>query len=257
MSTYFNILQLVALYFPQKLILLGELIMSFNRLENFLLIDEVNMTRFSENTRSCEFKSQFKSQEPKEATSTDNYRLIHLEKWKLSDHPVYVKLQRVSANWINGQLTLTLSSQHSDTNSDYVENIPKAEMTAHSRIAGRVCKEYLHDDSNNFTLFVLLMIFSQVATTGSDYWLSYWTTLEDVKRIENTSDVKQFADIYNDSFLGLIFTLNPDGLLSTTDAIYRVNDFCIPERILNRFSKDMGIMDEWLSKLILEARGFK
>ncbi|KAG5310983.1 MRP4 protein, partial [Acromyrmex insinuator] len=27
--------------------------------------------------------------------------------------------------------------------------------------------------------------------------------------------------------------------------------------ILNRFSKDMGIMDEWLSKLILEARGFE
>jgi len=39
MSTYFNILQLfVALYFPQGLILLGESIVSFNRLEVYIII---------------------------------------------------------------------------------------------------------------------------------------------------------------------------------------------------------------------------
>ncbi|KAG5342175.1 L259 protein, partial [Acromyrmex charruanus] len=194
--------------------------------------------------------------------------------------------------------------QHSDIDdSNYVENIPEAEMTEHGRVAGRVYKEYLHNGGNNFILFVLLMIFiiSQVATTGNDYWLSYWTTLEDVRRIENISDVKQFANMYNDSFLGSIFTLNPDGLLSTVDAIY-VYTFCIiaciattlfrsflymkvsmnssinlhnimffkllqarmsffhnnaSGEILNRFSKDMGIMDEWLPKLMLEAiQGF-
>ncbi|KAG5324089.1 L259 protein, partial [Pseudoatta argentina] len=103
--------------------------------------------------------------------------------------------------------------------------------------------------------------------------------------------------MYNDNFLGSIFTLNPDGLLSTVDAIY-VYTFCIiacitttlfrsflymkismnsssnlhnimffkllqagmsffhnnsSGEILNRFSKDMGIMDEWLPKLMLEA----
>jgi len=36
--------------------------------------------------------------------------------------------------------------------------------------------------------------------------------------------------------------------------LQRINiDFCILERILNRFSKDMNITDEWLPKLILEA----
>ena len=61
---------------------------------------------------------------------------------------------------------------------------------------------------NNFMLFVSLMIFiiSQIATTGNDYWLSYWTTLEDVRRIQNISDVKQFANMYNNSFFGSIFT---------------------------------------------------
>ena len=89
--------------------------------------------------------------------------------------------------------------QYSDTDdSDYVENSPKAEMSAHGRVASRVNMEYLHNGGNNFTLSVLLILFiiSQIATTGNDYWLSYWTTLEDVRRIENTSDVKQFANMY-------------------------------------------------------------
>ena len=79
----------------------------------------------------------------------------------------------------------------------------ETEIAAHDPITDRVHKEYLHNGGNNFTLFVLLMIFiiSQ-ANTGNDYWLSYWTTLEDERRIENTSDVKQFANMYNDNFLG-------------------------------------------------------
>ncbi|KYQ56410.1 Multidrug resistance-associated protein 4, partial [Trachymyrmex zeteki] len=567
-STYFNILQLVvALYFPQGLILLGESIVSFNRLEDFLLMDEMKTGRFSEKTPQL----QFKPQKPKEATNAENQvdrfilrngSIVLSEHHRLSDLPVYVKLQRVSANWISGQLPPTLcninltikpgqlcavvgtvgsgkssmlhlllkelnpgtgsiiltqgsskynfpdnlstgyftnnpnlrisySSQepwlfggtvrdnilfgqpydktrymqvanvcaltkdfrqfpqgdmtmvgdrgvslsggqrarinlaravyrqadvyllddplsavdtrvarhlygkcimeylhgktrvlvthqlqflkradhivvldrgfvkmqgnyneliqsnkdfigmldnlnnqaqrkeedvrrasemsrritttrrvsrlsitssitHSDIDdSDYVENSPEVEMTAHGRVAGRVYKEYLHNGGSIFTLSVLLMIFiiSQVATTGNDYWLSYWTTLEDVRRIENTSDVKQFANMYNNSFLGSIFTLNPDGLLSTVDAIY-VYTFCIiacitttlfrsflymkismnsssnlhntmffkllqarmsffhsnpSGRILNRFSKDVGIMDEWLPKTMLDT----
>ncbi|XP_011066373.1 PREDICTED: probable multidrug resistance-associated protein lethal(2)03659 [Acromyrmex echinatior] len=340
MSTYFNILQLVvASYFPQGLILLGESIVSFNRLEDFLLMDEVNTRRFSENTPQLQFKFQkskeesnaenqidsyisrngsivlsehqrlsdlpiylqFKSQKPKEATNADNQidryisrneSIVLSEHQRLSNLPVYVKLQRVSAsdqlppilcninltikpgqlcavvgavgsgkssilhlllkelNPGTGSIIFTQGSskynfsdnlstgyftnnpnlrisyasqepwlfggtvrdnvlfgqsydkarymQHSDIDdSDYVENIPEAEMTAHGRVAGRVYKEYLHNGDNNFILFVLLMIFiiSQVATTGNDYWLSYWTTLENVRRIENTRDVKQFEHV--------------------------------------------------------------
>ncbi|KYN41927.1 Multidrug resistance-associated protein 4 [Trachymyrmex septentrionalis] len=73
MSTYFNILQLVvALYFPQGLILLGESIVSFNRLEDFLLMDEVNTRRFSENTPQL----QFTSQKAKEETNAENQILV-------------------------------------------------------------------------------------------------------------------------------------------------------------------------------------
>ncbi|XP_011701011.1 PREDICTED: multidrug resistance-associated protein 4-like, partial [Wasmannia auropunctata] len=196
--------------------------------------------------------------------------------------------------------TSIASSTYSDIdNSDYVENRPEAEMTAHGRMSGRVYKEYMYYGGNYFTLFMLLLIFiiSQVAITGNDYWISYWTTLEDVRRIENTSDAKRFAHMYNDSFLGSIFTLNSNGLLSTADAIY-VYTFSIivcttttlfrcfffmmvcmnssrnlhntmfsnllqacmsffhtnpSGRILNRFSKEVGILDELLPKTMLEA----
>lgn len=116
-----------------------------------------------------------------------------------------------------------------------MENSPEAEMMASGRISARVYKEYLHHGGNYFILFILLLLFiiSQVATTGNDYWLSYWTNLETVRRIENTSnakkilvDTKEYANMYNNSFLGSIFTLNSDGLLNTVDAIY-VYTFCI------------------------------
>ncbi|KYN36149.1 hypothetical protein ALC56_09502 [Trachymyrmex septentrionalis] len=60
--------------------------------------------------------------------------------------------------------------QHSDTD-DYVKNSPEAEISAHGRVAGRVYKEYLHNDGNNFTLSILLIIFiiSQITTIGNDY----------------------------------------------------------------------------------------
>ncbi|KYN41538.1 Multidrug resistance-associated protein 4 [Trachymyrmex septentrionalis] len=66
MSTYFNILQFVVAYFSQGL--LGESIVSFSRLEDFLLMDEVNTRHFSENTPQL----QFKSQKPKEKTNAEN-----------------------------------------------------------------------------------------------------------------------------------------------------------------------------------------
>ncbi|XP_011707130.1 PREDICTED: probable multidrug resistance-associated protein lethal(2)03659, partial [Wasmannia auropunctata] len=75
-------------------------------------------------------------------------------------------------------------------------------------------------------MLLLIFVISQVAITGNDYWTSYWTTLEEIRRTGNINGTKQFENMYNNSFLGSIFTLNPDGLLSTMDAIY-VYTFCI------------------------------
>ncbi|KAL6254636.1 hypothetical protein P5V15_013943 [Pogonomyrmex californicus] len=198
-------------------------------------------------------------------------------------------------------LSIASSVVYSDIDdSDYEENQPEGEMMARGRLSGKVYKEYLYHGGNYFVLFMLLLLFvvSQVATTGNDYWLSYWTSLENVRRNKGTQQVeKEYENMRNDSFLGSIFTLEQDGLLGTVDAIY-VYTFCIiactvttllrsflymkicmnssrnlhnimffnllqtrmsffhnnpSGRILNRFSKDIGTMDEFLPKIMLEA----
>ncbi|KYN41537.1 hypothetical protein ALC56_04044 [Trachymyrmex septentrionalis] len=110
MSTYFNILQLVvASYFPLGLILLSESIL------NFLLMDEVNTRCFSEKIPQL----QLKSQKPQKATNvnnknqTDRYisknaSILLFKHQRLSDLSVYVKLQHISADWMDtGQLSPT------------------------------------------------------------------------------------------------------------------------------------------------------
>lgn len=197
------------------------------------------------------------------------------------------------------------SSVYSSTNDDltYMENDLQGEEMMHGQISSKVYGEYLNHGGNYFILFMLLLFFiiGQVATTGNDYWLSYWTNLEEVRRNKDTAGANQihkdYINIRNDSFLASIFTLNSDGLLSRIDAIY-VYTFCIiictvtvlfrsflfmkiclnsssnlhnimfsnllqarmsffnrnpSGRILNRFSKDIGTIDELLPKIMLEA----
>ncbi|XP_036143536.1 multidrug resistance-associated protein 4-like isoform X2 [Monomorium pharaonis] len=214
-----------------------------------------------------------------------------------------MSIRKISLMRRASDLSTASSIIHSDIEySDYVENIPEGEMMARRRISGRVYKEYFHHGGNYFILLMLLLSFviSQIAISGNDYWLSYWINLEDIRRINNVSEAKSYANMYNNNFLGSIFTLNPDGLLSTVDAIY-VYTFCIiasagttlfsiflytkicmnsscnlhntmfsnllqapmsffntnpSGRILNRFSKDVGTMDEMLPRIMLEALQF-
>ncbi|XP_043486989.1 probable multidrug resistance-associated protein lethal(2)03659 [Polistes fuscatus] len=77
--------------------------------------------------------------------------------------------------------------------------------------------KYLKYGANWLSLFafIIITILSQIATSGSDYWASYWTNLEILRRVENQK-----------TFIG---------------------------RILNRFSKDIGALDELLPKPTLEV----
>jgi len=82
-----------------------------------------------------------------------------------------------------------------------------------------------------------MIIISQVVTTEKlDYWLSYWIILEDIKRIENTSGVKQFVfDMYNNNFLGSIFMLNSESTACWALWIPCTHSISSPASFLHRF----------------------
>ncbi|XP_076243257.1 ATP-binding cassette sub-family C member 4 [Calliopsis andreniformis] len=184
------------------------------------------------------------------------------------------------------------------------EHAPEAEKeaVATGTISNKVYKDYFHSGSSYFKLALLVLMFtiSQAATSGNDYWLSYWTNLEIVRRtVKNSSLIvsPRYKYMFNDTFLSSIFSLDKYGLLTTNDAIY-VYAFCViactvtvcgrnfffmkvcsdasrnlhnlmfsnilrtkmsffhhnpSGRILNRFTKDVGAMDEILPKVMLEA----
>lgn len=120
---------------------------------------------------------------------------------------------------------ISISLQYSDIDDiDYEENSVDDEEMEHGNLSAKVLKEYFHHGANYFVLCLLLMCFiiSQIATTGNDYWVSYWTNLEEERHNEGTADHVNHSLRYmhNDNFLGSIFTLNSDGLLGTTSAIY-------------------------------------
>ncbi|KAG5335593.1 MRP4 protein, partial [Acromyrmex heyeri] len=155
-SSYVRAAYLAIIVFTERLTVYFTLITFY-----FLLMDEVNTRRFSENTPQL----QFKSQKPKDESNAEN---------------------KIDSN----KIIILLSCSTDD--SDYVENIPEAEMMAHGRSSN------LHN----------IMFFKLLQARPSFH--------------NNSSELTIF-----------------------------------PGRILNRFSKDTGIMDEWLPKLMLEAiQGF-
>ncbi|KYM93089.1 Multidrug resistance-associated protein 4 [Atta colombica] len=108
LTLYFTLIMfvlVVALYFPLGLILLGKSIVSFNRLENFLLMDEMTR-RFSEKILQLQFESQ-KLKEGTAANQIDRYisRKGVLFCSNIKDYLIfrYTKLQRISANFVQYQ----------------------------------------------------------------------------------------------------------------------------------------------------------
>ncbi|XP_034193261.2 ATP-binding cassette subfamily C member 4 [Osmia lignaria lignaria] len=190
-----------------------------------------------------------------------------------------------------------------DYEDERFEEKGESEAIASGYVANKVYKEYFHHGGSYYMLFALLFIIivSETATCGNDYWVSYWTNLETVRRLvtNKTDSVNNtgYNYMFNNKFLSSMFTLDDNGLLPTDGAIY-LYTFCIIScivtvlvrnlffmkictdagknlhnsmfsnvlrammsffhnntsgRILNRFSKDVGAMDELLPKTMLET----
>ncbi|XP_003399081.1 ATP-binding cassette sub-family C member 4 isoform X1 [Bombus terrestris] len=203
------------------------------------------------------------------------------------------------------RLSSVVSTNSSVISYDYEDKISAPdndEAIATGRVSNKVYKKYFQYGGSIYALLTLLftIIISQVATSGNDYWVSYWTNLEIIRNSLNGSQPfkPQYSGyLMNNTILSHVFTLDKYGLLTTSNAIY-VYTFCIiaciatifarnisfmkicmnasknlhdmmfsnilqatmtffhrnaSGRILNRFSKDMGSMDEILPRVMLET----
>ncbi|XP_055638062.1 ATP-binding cassette sub-family C member 4-like [Toxorhynchites rutilus septentrionalis] len=175
-----------------------------------------------------------------------------------------------SSSSIQGLSSLSCASSVSEnlgrtTTEDQAEgSLPLRVWTTYFRAGGNVLLL-------SFTLFML--IFSQVVVSGSDYFVTYWTRQEErrVRDIPVTYSTGELLIAYGIIIIGVIFftifrgylffnicmkasrTLHDRMFAKILAAPMRFFDTNPSGRILNRFSKDMGAIDELLPKAIMDA----
>uniref|UniRef100_A0A2C9GW86 Uncharacterized protein n=1 Tax=Anopheles farauti TaxID=69004 RepID=A0A2C9GW86_9DIPT len=162
--------------------------------------------------------------------------------------------------------------------SSVAENLGRqvAEDQAEGSISWRVWATYFLSGGNVLMLLftLLMLLFSQAIVSGSDYFVTYWTRQEELRlvneRAVHTSTV-DYLYTYGVIIIGVVvftifrgylfFNICMKASRNLHDRMFgrilsapmRFFDTNPSGRILNRFSKDMGAIDELLPKAMIEA----
>ncbi|XP_073824771.1 CF transmembrane conductance regulator [Musca autumnalis] len=148
------------------------------------------------------------------------------------------------------------------------------EEQAEGGVSGRVWLEYFSAGSTlmGFSFMVFVMLLSQVVCSGSDYFVNIWTQQEYLRSNNETTVLTTFECLYiygaliigvvvMTVFRGFLFfkvcmhaskVLHDRMFSSILNAAMRFFDQNPSGRILNRFSKDMGAIDEFLPKAMMD-----
>lgn len=139
----------------------------------------------------------------------------------------------------------------------------------------KVFYEYFKAGASSLVLFLLViyLLFSQLVTSGSDFFVRYWTNQE-LSRLNNEKTLFDTIDgllIYGILILAVIAVtlsrsfiffaicmraskkLHDESFLCLLRSPMRFFNMNQSGKILNRFSKDIGAVDELLPKAIIEA----
>lgn len=138
---------------------------------------------------------------------------------------------------------------HFQVSYDYEEcmSVPDNNEAVATGRSNKIYKKYFQSGGSIYALITLLAMFilSQVAMTGNDYWVTYWTNIELIRRsLKNNNSFKPQYSFYvlNDTVLSRVFNLDKYGLLDTVDAIY-VYTFCIVSCIVIIIAKNIFFMN--------------
>ncbi|XP_046426049.1 ATP-binding cassette sub-family C member 4-like isoform X3 [Neodiprion fabricii] len=175
-----------------------------------------------------------------------------------------------------------------------LENIDDEEMATGS-ISSEVYRGYFFAGGNLCSLAIVVLAFvaGQVAASGCDYWMTYWTNQETLKStlqsnksvvgdMDYNNSVSQWVDergllrqnvgiwVYTACIAGCTITVVLSNILfvrismnasrnihnamfsNILEATMRFFNTNPSGRILNRFSKDVGAMDEMLPRALME-----
>lgn len=159
-------------------------------------------------------------------------------------------------------------------NSDVFDE-QEAEQQDSGNRAITIGKRYFHAGANWFALtsFLLFLFFSQFIISGSDYFVNFWVQQEEM-RIQNQATYLATYDylyIYAGSIVGVVlvcimrsflfYTLCMRSSIKLHNTMFtkilaapmRFFDLNPAGRIMNRFSKDMGTIDEYLPKVLIDS----
>ncbi|XP_018322247.1 multidrug resistance-associated protein 4-like [Agrilus planipennis] len=172
-------------------------------------------------------------------------------------------LSVLSENWEEEQL---------EKNQEQLVNLKKSPYLQYAKFSSHFC---------GIIFFGFVTVITQVATSGCDYWTSYWAQQEEQRVSFNITGTEQTApNLLSTDMAMIIYSCLIGGsiILASFRAIYfyrlamnasrklhgsmfgalirapmRFFDSNPLGRIVNRFSKDMGVIDELLPKMMLDA----
>ncbi|XP_049304933.1 ATP-binding cassette sub-family C member 4 isoform X1 [Bactrocera dorsalis] len=180
---------------------------------------------------------------------------------------------RTSAN-NDGSLTRKSASLALSSEQDLSDDSGLAEDQAKGGVSGRVWWEYFRAGSSvcGLVFMTCVMLLSQVVCSGSDYFVNIWTQQEYLRSLSKPTTFTTFECLYiygalivavvlMTVFRGYLFfkvcmhaskVLHDRMFGCILRATMRFFDTNPSGRILNRFSKDMGAIDEYLPKSIMD-----
>lgn len=176
-------------------------------------------------------------------------------------------------------------SEDEDEDNDKVNVKVMQEESSKGKVKGNLLFRYMSAGTNLFAVFILLGLFvlTQLAASGVDYWVNYYVNVEEYRaalksedELTNkplpyhwSSDVRLM--VYGSGIIGLfILAITRSilfyklAMLSSKKLHHMVFDSVLATpmrffdtnpsgRILNRFSKDLGSIDEALPKALLDS----
>ncbi|XP_017091987.2 ATP-binding cassette sub-family C member 4 [Drosophila bipectinata] len=180
----------------------------------------------------------------------------------------YQQLRKQSSS-VHGSKSLDSAQLEDDVDEDAL-----AEAQASGGVSPRVWYEYFHAGSTliSFSFMVFVMLMSQVVCSSSDYFSNIWTQQEYQRSQGGPTSFTTFECMYiyggliiavviMTTFRGFLFfkicmhaskVLHDRMFACILHATMRFFDTTPSGRILNRFSKDMGAVDELLPRAMMD-----